>query len=105
MENGGTLTLLPPAVEPPKEPFWKGIYARWIPMVYMGLMIKGTIPRVPPFSLWRMRRTSPHISKNHVFEAADAPEQEVADQPMQPAKVAVEDQVRAIHGEKSHGDG
>lgn len=45
-----------------------------------------------------MRSTSPHISKNHVFEAADAPEQEVPDQPMQPAKVAGEDQVREIHG-------
>ena len=30
----------------------------------------------------------------NVFEAADAQEQEVPDQPMQPAKVAVEDQVK-----------
>ena len=33
------------------------IHTQWIPTgplykVYMGLIIKGTIPRVPPFSLW-----------------------------------------------------
>ena len=37
-KNGGTLGMVPWLFNPPKEPF----------KVYVGLIIKGTIPRAPP---------------------------------------------------------
>ena len=54
-ENGVTLGMVPKLFNPPRSPL-KGVYpinTYKYPLykVYMGLIIKGTIPRVPPFSL------------------------------------------------------
>ena len=44
-ENAGTLGWYPSCLRPPQR-------SPLLYKVYMGLIIKGTIPRVPPFSLW-----------------------------------------------------
>ena len=51
-ENGGTLGMVPYLFNPPRSPLKGNIPNKYpLYMVYMGLIIKGTIPRVPPFSL------------------------------------------------------
>ena len=52
-ENAGTLGWYPSCLSPPRSPL-KGDIPNKYPLykVYMGLIIKCTIPRVPPFSLW-----------------------------------------------------
>ena len=52
-ENCGTLGWYPGCLSPPRSPL-KGDIPNKYPLykVYMGLIIKGTIPRVPQFSLW-----------------------------------------------------
>ena len=53
-ENGGTLGMVP--YIPNKYPLYK---------VYMGLIIKGTIPRVAPFSLWIIENhAQSHVSND-----------------------------------------
>ena len=51
-ENAGTLGWYPSCLSPPRSPL-KGDIPNKYPLykVYMGLIIKGTIPRVPAFSL------------------------------------------------------
>ena len=54
---GKPLAWYPSCSTPRLEPFKGGIPNKYIKKyslyrVYMGLIIKGTIPRVPPFSLW-----------------------------------------------------
>ena len=54
--NGsGTLGMVPLLFNHPRSPL-KGYIPNKYPLhkVYMGLIIKGTIPRVPPFSLWNL---------------------------------------------------
>ena len=50
-ENAGTLVWYPSCLSPSKSPLKSDIPNRYpLYKVYMGLMIKGTISRVPPFS-------------------------------------------------------
>ncbi len=56
---------------PPRSPL-KGDIRNKYPLykVYMGLIIKGTIPRVPPFSLWdtlRKANMEPNLGSSHPF--------------------------------------
>ena len=56
-ENGGTLGMeVPKLFTPPRSPLKGDIPNNKYPLykVYMGLIIKGTILRVPAFSLWFM---------------------------------------------------
>ena len=54
-ENAGTLGWYPSYLSPPRSPLKGDIPSKYpLYKVYMGLIIKGTIPRVPPFSLWIM---------------------------------------------------
>ena len=55
-ENAGTLGWYPSCLSPTRSPLEGDIPNRYpLYKVYMGLIIKGTIPRVPPFSPWSMR--------------------------------------------------
>ena len=61
-ENAGTLGWYPSCVSPPRSPLEGDIPNRYpLYKVYMGLIIRGTIPRVPPFSSWSME---PYASLN-----------------------------------------
>ena len=52
-ESAGTLGWYPSCLSPPKRPLEGGIPNKYpLYRVYMGLIIKGTVPRVPWFSLW-----------------------------------------------------
>ena len=50
-ESAGTLGMVPSLFNSPRSPL-KGDIPNKYPLykVYMGLIVKGTIPRVPPFS-------------------------------------------------------
>ena len=55
-ENAGTLGWYPSCLSPTRRPLEGDIPNRYpLYKVYMGLIIKRSIPRVPPFSPWSMR--------------------------------------------------
>ena len=59
-ENGGTLKMVPYLFNPPRSPLKGNLYNKYpLYKVYIGLIIKGTIPRVPPFSLWPQAHRNP----------------------------------------------
>ena len=52
-ENAGTLGMVPYLFHPPRSPLKVDIPNKYgLYKVYMGLIIGGTIPRVPAFFLW-----------------------------------------------------
>ena len=52
-ENSGTLGMVPWLFNTPRSPLEGGMPNKYpLYKVYMGLIIKGTIPRVPAFFLW-----------------------------------------------------
>ena len=70
-ENGGILGIVPWLFNPPNSSL-KGdipnkypVYKITVYKVCMGLIIKGTIPRVPPFSLWRWRERCTKRFRSH----------------------------------------
>ena len=67
-ENTGTLGWYPSCLSSPRSPL-KGDISNKYPLylVYMGLIIKGTIPRVPPFSLWFLAPEPLQTSNMHFF--------------------------------------
>ena len=51
-ENAGTLRMVPCLFNPPRSPLKRYIPNKYpLYKVYMGLSIRGTIPRLPAFSL------------------------------------------------------
>ena len=63
-ENAGTLGWYPSCLSPPRSPL-KGDIPNKYPLykVYMRLITKGTIPRVPPFSLWGWQNKAHQLHK------------------------------------------
>ena len=55
-ENAGTLGMVPYLFNPPRSPLKVDIPNKYPQYkVYMGFIIRGTIPRVPAFSLWTFK--------------------------------------------------
>ena len=70
-ENAGTLGWYPSCLSPPKRPLEGGIPNKYpLYKVYMGLITKGTIPQVPPFSLWYKISSLFLILEGDVLEAS-----------------------------------